>query len=154
MLGCSVQVAELFIFPSSFFLPQPQTLSRASTRAAKNSLPLFHSPQQNRRKEVIQMPVNELEERLWPTNLDLKELKEEIWVTKENIRLLKEAKKDCMCDTYPGALRPHYHKLIYFDSESGDEYFEEDEDKHHRLIERLGRELRQLEEELKKRGEL
>jgi transcriptional regulator with XRE-family HTH domain len=82
--------------------------------------------------------------------LSREELEEEISVIRENIRILRGAKKDCNCEV---SALPHYHVLINYDAESGDDYFEESDIKHHRFIEKLSRELSQLEEELKKRVE-
>jgi hypothetical protein len=74
----------------------------------------------------------------------LSELREELRLTKTNIRTLKKAKKSCTCD----GKKPHYHELLAYDSESGDEYFETSDAKHKRLIERLGRDVERIESQL------
>lgn len=69
-----------------------------------------------------------------------KELKEEILLTKRNIQILKKAKKKCTCE----GQKPHYHELINYDAESGDEYFETSDAKHQRFIEKLNRQVVRL----------
>jgi len=75
-------------------------------------------------------------------------LKEEIKLTKQNIRLLAKAKKDCDCSCEGGKI--HYHVLVNYDAESGDQYIETSDAKHQRFIEKLRRELAHLESRLKK----
>ena len=79
-------------------------------------------------------------------NKKLTQLKEEVRLARANIRLLKKAKKTCTC----GGQKPHYHELVHYDSESGDEYLEESDAKHQRFIERLSQSLVQLENRLGK----
>src|SRR5437870_3596513 len=79
----------------------------------------------------------------------LERLKDDIRVTKANLRLLQKAKKDCTCDALE---RPHYHVLIHYDRESGDEYLEASAPKHRNFIDKLGGDLVTLEKRLKKLG--
>jgi hypothetical protein len=68
--------------------------------------------------------------------------------SKKNIGLLKKAKRDCTCE----GRKPHYHVLLSHDSESGDEYYETSDAKHHRLIERLGRQVTQILDRMNRLG--
>ncbi len=79
-------------------------------------------------------------------NEKLRALKEDIRLTKANLRLLKKAKKECTCENK----EPHYHELLNHDAESGDEYFEKSDKKHHAFIEKLSRNLVRLEDRLNK----
>jgi len=65
---------------------------------------------------------------------------EEIRITAENIKLLKKARQNCTCS----GMKNHFHVLLYYDSVSGDEYFETRGARHRQFIERLKRRLAQL----------
>lgn len=69
------------------------------------------------------------------------ELKTQIRLTRRNARILGKAKKSCTCS----GQKPHYHALLHYDSESGDEYLETSETKHVKFIAKLNRQLAQLE---------
>jgi adenine C2-methylase RlmN of 23S rRNA A2503 and tRNA A37 len=77
---------------------------------------------------------------------NLAELRAEINLTKQNIQLLRTAKKNCRC----GGKRSHYHVLIHYDPESGDEYYETSDAKHQRFLDKLRRDLSRLEGRLAK----
>lgn len=77
-----------------------------------------------------------------------RELNEEIQLIRLNLQILRRAKKNCSCGCY--GTRPHYHKLIAHDSESGDEYHERSEWRHQRFVERLRRDLGRLKGRLRK----
>ena len=71
----------------------------------------------------------------------LKDLEEKIELTSQNILTLKKAKKNCSCDEDPV---PHYHELLNYDCESGDEYLETNDAKHKSFIDKLSREVERL----------
>ena len=87
---------------------------------------------QNRTQDVGHMTKKERQ---------LKDLEEKIELTSQNILTLKKAKKNCSCDEDPVL---HYHVLIHYDSESGDEYLETSDAKHESFINELNRELERL----------
>ena len=76
----------------------------------------------------------------------LSELKKQIRLTSQNVRILGKARKACTCSEQ----KPHYHALLHYDSESGDEYLETSETKHEKFIAKLKRQLAQLENRAQK----
>jgi hypothetical protein len=74
------------------------------------------------------------------------ELKNQIRLTSRNVQILGKARKTCTCS----GQKPHYHALLHYDSESGDEYLETSETKHVKFIAKLNRQLAQLENRAQK----
>jgi len=79
-------------------------------------------------------------------NEKLARLENQINLVRKNIQLLEKSKKTCSCKNQ----KPHYHQLLHYDSESGDEYLETSDVKHRQFIEKLERELERLSKRRKK----
>jgi hypothetical protein len=58
----------------------------------------------------------------------------------KNLEILRKAQKACTCD----GSEPHYHELLHYDTESGDEYRTETDDEHKAFMGKLERDLEKL----------